>query len=99
MSLGDANGLTRVGIMTQISGVRIGMDGCGRWRDNAIVERFRRSIKYEEVHLHAYAYGGEAAAGIGRYVELNNSRRPHSSLEGQTPDTAYFDQLPDLQAV
>ena len=61
------------------------MDGRGRWRDNAIV-------------FHAYVDGREAIAGIGRYVEMYNSRRPHSSLEGQTPDTAYFNQLPELQA-
>ena len=66
-------------------GVRISMDGRGRWRDNVIV-------------LHAYADGREAIAGIGRYVEMYNSRRPHSSLEGQTPDIAYFEQLPELQA-
>ncbi len=79
-------------------GVRISMDGRGRWRDNVIVERFWRSIKYEEIYLHAYADGREATAGIGRYIGLYNNRRPHSSLEGQTPDTAYFNQLPELQA-
>lgn len=84
--------------MLKKHGVRISMDGRGRWRDNVIVERFWRSIKYEEVYLHAYADGREATAGIERYIELYNSRRPHSSLEGQTPDTAYFNQLPELQA-
>ena len=77
--------------------IKISMDGRGRWRDNVIVERFWRSIKYEEIFLHAYADGREASAGIGRYIALYNSRRPHSSLEGETPDVAYFAQLPELQ--
>ena len=77
--------------------IEISMDGRGRWRDNVIVERFWRSIKYEEIFLHAYADGHEAAAGIGRYITMYNSFRPHSSLEGKTPDVAYFKQLPELQ--
>ncbi len=63
-------------------------DGKAAWRDNAFVERLWRTIKYEEVHLHASV--PEARAPIGRYLGFYNNRRPHSSLDG--PDQAYFNQ-------
>ena len=68
------------------------MDGKGAWRDNVFVERLWRTIKYEEVYLRAYASVSEPRAGISRYLRFYNSRRPHSSLDGQTPDQAYFNQ-------
>ena len=67
------------------------MDGKGAWRDNVFVERLWRSVKYEEVYLHAYDSVSTARDGIGRYLDLYNRRRPHSSLDGRTPDTAYFE--------
>lgn len=76
------------------AGVAISMDGKGAWRDNVFVERLWRSIKYEEVYLHGYDSVGEARALIGRYLTLYNGRRPHSSLDRQTPDQAYIDRLP-----
>ncbi|WP_458380027.1 IS3 family transposase [Sinorhizobium medicae] len=66
----------------------ISMDGKGAWRDNVFVERLWRSIKYEEVYLHAYKTVSEARVGIGRYLTFYNTRRPHSSLDRQTPDQA-----------
>jgi putative transposase len=72
--------------------IRISMDGKRAWRDNVFVERLWRTIKYEEVYLRAYASVSEARAGIGRYIGFYNSRRPHSSLDGKTPDQAYFNQ-------
>ena len=66
------------------------MDGKGAWRDNVFVERLWRSVKYEEVYLHAYDSVSDARASIGRYLDLYNRRRPHSSLDGMTPDQAYF---------
>lgn len=72
--------------------IRISMDGKGAWRDNVFVERLWRTIKYEEVYLHAYDSVGAARAGIRRYLDLYNGRRPHSSLDGRTPDEAYFAQ-------
>ncbi len=66
------------------------MDGKGAWRDNVFVERLWRSIKYEEVYLRAYASVSEARASLARYLAFYNSRRPHSSLNGKTPDQAYF---------
>jgi putative transposase len=70
--------------------IRISMDGKGAWRDNVFVEPLWRSVKYEEVYLHAYDKVSDARAGIGRYLDLYNRRRPHSSLDGMTPDRAYF---------
>ena len=74
--------------------IAISMDGKGAWRDNVFVERLWRSIKYEEVYLRAYDSVGEARQSIGRYLDFYNGRRPHSSLDGMTPDQAYFTQLP-----
>ena len=79
--------------LLQAHGIAISMDGLGCWRDNIFVERLWRSIKYEEVYLHAYASVSEAKAGIGRYLLQYNSARPHSSLADQTPDEAYFTPL------
>jgi putative transposase len=73
--------------------IRISMDGKGAWRDNVLVERLWRTIKYEEVYLRAYARVSEARASIGRYLGFYNSRRPHSSLDGKTPDQVYFNTL------
>lgn len=70
-------------------GVKISMDGRGRWRDNVFVERLWRSVKYEEVYLHAYANGAQARAGLGRYFEFYNTQRRHQGLAGLTPDEAY----------
>ena len=76
------------------NGIAISMDGKGAWRDNVFVERLWRSVKYEEVYLRAYDSVSEARASIGRYLDFYNGRRPHSSLDGTTPDQAYFTPLP-----
>ncbi|WP_323041500.1 IS3 family transposase [Gemmobacter sp.] len=79
--------------------IKISMDGKGAWRDNVFVERLWRTIKYEEVYLRAYDSVSEARAGIGRYLSFYNSRRPHSALDGKTPDQAYFNQpMPEAVA-
>ena len=79
-------------------GIAISMDGKGRWCDNVFVERFWRSIKYEEVYLHAYDSVSEARSRIGQYIQFFNSRRPHSSLQAQTPDQVYFNRPPEQLA-
>jgi len=76
------------------NGIAISMDGKGAWRDNVFVERLWRSVKYEEVYLRAYDTASEARASIGRYLDFYNRRRPHSSLDGTTPDHAYFTSPP-----
>jgi len=68
--------------------------GKGAWRDNVFVERLWRSIKYEEVCLHAYNSVSQAKRGIARYIDFHNARRPRSSLGKQTPDEFYFATLP-----
>jgi putative transposase len=78
--------------------IAISMDGKGSWRDNVFVERIWRSVKYEEVYLRAYASVGEARISIGRYLDFYNRKRPHSSLDRQTPDEVYFDHLPQRAA-
>jgi putative transposase len=78
--------------------IAISMDGKGSWRDNVFVERIWRSVKYEEVYLSAYASVGEARISIGRYLDFYNRKRPHSSLDRQTPDEVYFDHLPQRAA-
>jgi putative transposase len=80
------------------AGIAISMDGKGSWRDNVFVERLWRSIKYEEVYLRAYDTVSDARASIGRYLVFYNGRRPHSSLDRQTPDQAYFNRLPQSVA-
>ena len=77
--------------------IAISMDGKGAWRDNVFVERLWRTIKYEEVYLRAYNNVPEARASLGRYIDgFYNTKRPHSSLDGQTPDEAYFKSLPAI---
>lgn len=72
------------------AGIAISMDGKGAWRDNVFVERLWRSIKYEEVYLRAYDSVSAAREGLRRYITFYNTRRPHSSLAGQTPRQAYL---------
>ena len=74
--------------------IQISMDGKGAWRDNVFVERLWRSVKYEEVYLHAYDTVSDARAGIGKYFDVYNQRRPHSSLKGKTPDQVYYPSQP-----
>jgi putative transposase len=80
------------------NGIDISMDGKGRWRDNVFVERVWKSIKYEEVYLHAYESVHEARTSIGRYLKFYNTTRPHSSLNEFTPDQVYFNRLPEFMA-
>jgi len=73
--------------------IAISMDGKGCWRDNVFIERFWRTIKYEEVYLRAYETVSAARESIARYINFYNSQRPHSSLADRTPDTAYFGRM------
>ena len=72
------------------SGVRISMDGKGRFLDNIFVERLWRSLKYECVYLHAWETGSEAKVGVGRWFEFYNRKRPHSALGGKPPAVFYW---------
>ena len=84
------------------AGVKISMDGKGRFLDNIFVERLWRSLKYECVYLYAWNGGREARNGIGKWIEFYNNRRPHSALGGRTPNAVYWSGIdqnqPDWQA-
>ena len=68
------------------------MAGKGAWRDDVFIERFWRSLKYEEVYLRTYESAPEAKHFIGRYILFYNSHRPYSSFGGRTRDAVYFHQ-------
>jgi len=74
--------------------IRISMDGKGCWRDNIVIERFWRSLKYECIYLYAFETGSEARAGIGNWIIFYNSRRPHSKMNGATPDEKFSNSAP-----
>ena len=71
------------------AGIRISMDGRGRWMADVFIERLWRSLKYECVYLHAFETGSELREGLSRWIGYYNAQRPHSSLAGRTPDEAY----------
>jgi putative transposase len=71
-------------------GIRISMDGKGRWVDNVFVERLWRSVKYEEVYLRAYDSIGDARASLDKYFVFYNTQRRHQSLDRKTPDSVYY---------
>jgi len=72
------------------SNVRISMDGKGRFLDNVFVERLWRSLKYECVYLHAWQTGSEAKAGVRKWIDFYNHKRPHSALGGKPPAVIYW---------
>ncbi len=84
--------------LVQQHGIRLSMDGKGAWRDNLFVERLWKSVKYEEVYLHAYDSVAEAQRGLAAYFTFYNSGRPHSALDGRTPDMVYFRVQPQQRA-
>jgi putative transposase len=75
------------------AGVAISMDGKGRWIDNVFIERLWRSVKYEEVYLHAYTNGTDARTALTRYFRFYNAVRSHQSHDYRTPDEVYFGEL------
>jgi len=83
-------------------GVRISMDGKGRFLDNIFVERLWRTLKYECVYLHAWETGSQARAAIRKWMEFYNGTRPHSALGGKPPAVVYWQAIeqhqPDQQA-
>lgn len=74
------------------NGIKISMDGKGRWMDNVFIERLWRSLKYECVYLHAFENGLQARKEIGRWIAHYNEIRPHSTFNGQTPNEVYDGQ-------
>ena len=82
-----------IGVLEQHK-IQISMDGKGCWRDNVFIERLWKSVKYEEVYLHGYETVTAARQALARYFDFYNRRRPHSAIDGKTPDMAYFNQPP-----
>ncbi len=80
--------------MLEGAGIRISMDGRGRWMDNVFIERLWRSLKYECIYLHAYETGSELRAGVTTWVEHYNTGRPHSALGGRAPNEVYSATAP-----
>jgi len=72
-------------------GIKISMDGKGRWMDNVFIERLWRSLKYEEVYLKAYDSVARAKQGIDDWLMFYNGERRHASLSRMTPDQVYYD--------
>ncbi|MBW8079333.1 MAG: IS3 family transposase [Gallionella sp.] len=72
------------------AGVQISMDGKGRWIDNVFIERLWRSVKYENIYLHAYENGTQLRRGLTEYFDFYNARRTHQALDYQTPDDVYY---------
>ena len=73
------------------NGIKISMDGKGRWMDNVFIERLWRSLKYEEVYLKAYDSVAQAKQGIDDWLMFYNEERRHASLSRMTPDQVYYD--------
>ncbi len=82
----------------EAAGVAISMDGRGRFMDNIFIERLWRSMKYEEVHLKAYADGREARAGIGNWMIFYNVRRPHQAMNNQMPMAVWRAGMDKIEA-
>ena len=84
--------------MLKEHGIRISMDGKGRWMDNVFIERLWRSLKYEEVHPKAHGTMIELRQGMANYMEKYNCRRHHQALDYKTPDKVYWTILPHERA-
>jgi putative transposase len=78
-------------------GIAISMDGRGRWRDNVIIERLWKSVKYEDIYLKAYCSIVEVKKGLTEYFAFYNQKRWHQSLDRKTPAMVYFSTTPQRQ--
>jgi len=77
--------------------IRISMDGNGRWRDNIVIERLWKTVKYEEIYLKAYESISHAKKELAKFFERYNMRRPHQGLNDRTPDDVYWSTLPNVK--
>jgi putative transposase len=80
------------------NGIKISMDGKGRWMDNVFIERLWRSVKYEDIYLRAYGSVLEVRRGLTAYFKFYNEQRRHQGLDGRTPDEVYWATLPVAKA-
>ncbi len=77
--------------------IKISMDGRNRWMDNIFIERFWKTLKYQEVYLKAYESISHARKEITRFVDRYNTWRPHQGLADRIPDEVYFRTLPKVR--
>ena len=73
------------------------MDGNGCWRDNIVLERFWKTVKYEEIYLKAYESISHAKKELMKFFDRYNTRRPHKGLSDRTPDEVYWNTLPNVK--
>ena len=73
--------------------IKISMDGKGRSIDNICIERFWRSIKYEEIYLNDYKSMSELRYSIDNYMKKYNSKRLHSAIGNKTPNEVYYEAV------
>jgi putative transposase len=78
--------------------IRISMDGKGRFKDNIFIERLWRTLKYERIYLKSYETGAELSKDLTTWFSWYNEKRPHSSLDKQTPNEAYLQGLEKLKS-
>ena len=78
--------------LVENNGIRVSMDGCGRWADNIIIERFWRSLKYEDLLIKEYETAKELKGAIAEYIDMYNNKRLHQSLEYKTPAEVYWNK-------
>jgi putative transposase len=78
-------------------GIRISMDGQGSWRDNIVIERLWKTVKYEEIYLKAYESISHAKKELVKFFDQYNTRRPHQSLNDRIPDDVYWATLPKVK--
>jgi putative transposase len=86
-------GIAFTGVLLE-AGIRVSMDGRGRWMDNVFIERLWRSLKHEDVYLKGYADGRAAHAGIGAWFTFYNTIRPHQTLGHRTPMAVWCEGVP-----
>jgi Transposase and inactivated derivatives len=77
--------------LVESNGIKVSMDGRGRWADNVFIERFWRTLKHEHVLIHSFETVPEARESIGRFIDVYNYKRLHQSLDYKTPSEVYFD--------
>ena len=77
--------------------IKISMDGKGSWKDNVFIERFWKTVKYEEVYLKGYESLTEARKELKGYMEFYNQERRHQGLDSRTPDEVYWSTVPEVQ--
>ena len=80
------------------AGVRISMEGRGRYLDNIFIERLRRSLKQAAVNLEEITAGFQARRVVKDWMAFYSTERPHSALDRRTPDEAYWNGLESQKA-